>query len=302
MTLFRLTDTVLVQDGTVDSSIVDRVEWADIKGEPVADTHQLGHVVNWFEGDAEAMAVQAATARTMQRSRLFARDSLDARLIACTFEDELSAAPAEFQHSPPLTRSILDVHSFRVPRRLAILSDVLQSGALVAPQAGYLVFTNADICLMPHFYTSVQGMLARGIDSIIINRRTVGALSAYGQDSDIAMIETGGRHPGLDCFVFPVRWVTEFVCSDACIGAGWVMRSLLYNLVARAQRMLIMRDAHLTYHFGDDRIWSDLRQQDYLDFNLEQARFVMGRLSARDEFRAQLAAFCDAHAEPLRPA
>jgi hypothetical protein len=31
------------------------------------------------------------------------------------------------------------------------------------------------------------------------------------------------------------------------------MRSLLFNLVARARRMLILRDANLTYHYGDDR-------------------------------------------------
>jgi hypothetical protein len=98
-----------------------------------------------------------------------------------------------------------------------------------------------------------------------------------------------------------VAWVAEFESSDSCVGAGWVMRSLLYNLVARAKKMLIMRDAHLTYHFGDDRTWDDPRQADYLAFNLEQARSVMSRLSAHEHYRAPLSAFCEAHAEPLKP-
>jgi hypothetical protein len=79
------------------------------------------------------------------------------------------------------------------------------------------------------------------------------------------------------------------------------MRSLLYNLVAKARRMLILRDTHLTYHFGDDRPWADPMFDDYLSFNLEQARGVLGALARDDDRRALLAAFCVAHGEPFKP-
>ena len=42
-----------------------------------------------------------------------------------------------------------------------------------APDEVFLVYTNADICLMPHFYTSLAGLAAQGFDAMTINRRTI---------------------------------------------------------------------------------------------------------------------------------
>jgi hypothetical protein len=154
---------------------------------------------------------------------------------------------------------------------------------------------------MPHFYRSVRDLLSLGIDCLIINRRTVGQLSAYGSTHNIAMNEVGGRHAGLDCFVFPVAWVERFICTNACVGAGWVMRSLLYNLVVQAKRMLIMRDAHLTYHFGNDEAWTESKLLDYVAFNLDQAQSVLSRLCGDKHHRALLSAFCQAHQELPQP-
>ena len=72
-----------------------------------------------------------------------------------------------------------------------------------------------------------------------------------------------GQHPGFDCFVFPTAWVEDFVANAACVGIGWVMRSLLYNLVVKARRMVILRNAHLTYHYGDDRPWNAPELEEY---------------------------------------
>jgi hypothetical protein len=129
----------------------------------------------------------------------------------------------------------------------------------------------------------------------------VGSLAMYGGHPELAMMEVGQRHPGLDCFVFPAAWVAGFVRSEACIGAGWVMRSLLYNLVARSRNMLIMRDAHLTYHFGDDQAWTESGFEDYLGFNLDSARSVLSGLCAQIQYKILLSEFCRAHQEPFRP-
>ncbi|MES2999071.1 MAG: hypothetical protein V4787_00140 [Pseudomonadota bacterium] len=305
MPLFRLTRNVLVQDECIDASAVDVVAWKGIEGDAAADTSNIGHVVNWFKAGAEGAAVQAMTARTMRLAASYSGDllkpSLVPRLIGCVAHDEPGELAAGFFAAPPLERTVLDVGTFRVARPLPLLFDILESGARAADPSGFLVFTNSDICLMPHFYRAVQAMLMRGVDCLIINRRTVSSLESYGANPELAMTEVGNRHPGLDCFVFPAAWVAEFTRSDACAGAGWVMRSLLYNLVAKSKRMLILRDAHLTYHFGDDKPWADESLSDYDAFNLQQARTVLDRLAGDSGRRDVLAAFCAAHREPLQP-
>jgi hypothetical protein len=322
MAIFRLTGNVLVQDDVIDPATVNVTSWADIKDEPAADITRISHVVNWFKGDEASNALQAITAGMIQRAAKFAeysdggsagfrrilgrslRGSSRAgkpRLIACVAEKELDMVPFGFRAARPLTRSILDLRSFNVPKRLPLLFDILERGAHSAYQEGFIIFSNSDICLMPHFYRSVRDLLSLGIDCLITNRRTVGQLSAYGSAHKIAMNEVGQRHAGFDCFVFPVAWVERFICTNACVGAGWVMRSLLYNLVVQAKRMLIMRDAHLTYHFGNDEAWAESKLLDYVAFNLDQARSLLAQLCVDKHRRALLSAFCQAHQELPQP-
>jgi hypothetical protein len=302
MPIFRLTSNVLVQDENMLAESADPWTWADASPAPVADVSRIAHVVNWFSADSASNAVQRTAADTIRAAAARAEAcTMDVSLIACVAQGDASAAPAQFRAGAPLLRTVADVGRFQVHRPLPLLFDVLDCGAAAADARGYLVFTNSDICLLPHFYRSVQAILSMGIDCLIVNRRTVNDLSFYGVHPEIAMNDVGQKHPGLDCFVFPAAWVAEFARSNACVGAGWVMRSLLYNLVAKARRMLIMRDAHLTYHFGDDRPWADPKFDDYLSFNLEQARSVLDALAAHEDRRATLSDFCLAHGEPFKP-
>jgi hypothetical protein len=302
MTIFRLTGNVLVQDESMLAESVDRWTWADASLPSAADVSRIAHVVNWFNADCASNEVQKTAADTIRAAAAHAgAGGLDVSLIACVEQGDASAVPPQFRPGPPLLRTVADVAQFQVHRPLPLLFDILASGASAAGPGGYLVFTNSDICLLPNFYRSVQTLLSRGIDCLIVNRRTVNDLSFYGASPEIAMNDVGQKHPGLDCFVFPTAWVAEFARSNACVGAGWVMRSLLYNLVVKARRMLILRDAHLTYHFGDDRPWADHQFDDYLSFNLDQAGSVVSALANDDDRRVTLSAFCLAHGEPFKP-
>jgi hypothetical protein len=307
MALYRLTDNVLVQDQASAFVASAPILWDSIESPLEYDPNRLGHVVNWFNGDEESRQMQAETARTM---RVAARQTsgpaeeapeFDCRLLACVERGQISTIPLGFRPTQPLSQSVLDVGAFGVSRPLPLLFDILEAGAGAADSEGFLIFSNADICLQPHFYSMVRALLAKGFDSLIINRRTLDPLSSYGAHPELAMMETGRSHPGLDCFVFPVPWVTQFARSNACIGAGWVMRSLLYNLVAKAKQMLILRDVNLTYHFGDDRSWESEALSDYVAFNLAEARSVLSRIAANEITRAVLEKFCLAHGEPLTP-
>lgn len=55
--------------------------------------------------------------------------------------------------------------------------------------------------------------------------------------------------------------------NDALIGVPGVARGLLFNMIAQATCMLILRNVALTYHFGDDRTWRSPELEDYAAFN-----------------------------------
>jgi hypothetical protein len=73
------------------------------------------------------------------------------------------------------------------------------------------------------------------------------------------------------------------------------MRSLLFNLVAHAHRFLMLTQAHLTFHLGDDRHFRDDRYADYFDFNVSEARSAVERLARNPERAKRLHDFIEAH-------
>jgi hypothetical protein len=78
------------------------------------------------------------------------------------------------------------------------------------------------------------------------------------------------------------------------------MRSLLYNLAVKAGRMVILGDAHLTYHYGDDRPWNAPELEEYTQHNLGEARVFVRELSEDPAKRAALDEFCLAHGSMTR--
>jgi hypothetical protein len=77
------------------------------------------------------------------------------------------------------------------------------------------------------------------------------------------------------------------------------MRSLLFNIVARARCFLVVTQAHLTFHLGDDRHFHYKRYADYFDFNVAEARSLVEKLARNHQRAERLRDFIDAH-EPKR--
>jgi hypothetical protein len=205
---------------------------------------------------------------------------------------------------PGLTRAVTDVATFAQVRRLPLLFDVLDLGITATEvrkdgsEVDYVIYTNSDICLLPHFYLAVAELIRSGYDVITINRRTIN-LYPENKKEQIALMysDYGTDHPGYDCFVFARSIYERFAKNHACIGAGMVMRSLLFNLAACARRFAMLTSAHLTFHIGDDRYWTDRRFNDYVAFNTQQAHQVAMTL-ARGRIQAEkLAGFMRANGE-----
>lgn len=258
----------------------------------------LVHVVNLFSVGGDLDDVQRMTVDSMRRAAAtdLARDG-KVTLVQVGASTDRGLGVDGFANAAMLERDSRDLARFGKPRPLPLLFDVLERGADLAGPDDFVVFTNADICLQPHFYGVVRSILSSGFDAITINRRTLPELSEM-QGDLMHFAEPGKYHRGFDCFVFSKVAFEEFIRSDCIVGMPAVARPLLYNMVARSKRMLMLKDVCLTYHFGNDRSW---KQEDYSDYrmhNLNACMATIEKLSEAESVRACLEAFCLNHNEP----
>jgi FkbM family methyltransferase len=227
---FWMTDNVLCQQTQQPlSAILDFPP-------PVLDFQAINalplvHGVNLFSPDGRAID---ATQKTVCASMVAAAgaDDGDATLIEIQSAEDPDLTPVGFTRSSDLARDARTLGAFGVPRPLPLLFDVLDRLAEQTPPDGFMIFTNADICLKPQFYRAVRELLGNGFDALVINRRTVPPDHAFAQGSVLAQAETGLPHPGYDCFVFRRDHYERFVRNDALIGIPGVARGLLFNMVA----------------------------------------------------------------------
>lgn len=255
-------------------------------------------------------SVQAITFQSVVQAAAYAGPNCPVDCVAVTFPEDRDLVPEGIHVASPLERSVSDVALFQEHRHLPLLFDVLRHGA-AAPVANhasgagcttlsdYIILTNSDIHLQPTFYTVLAGLIHEGYDVITVNRRTLDVSVEDRIFSPRFLADYGGDHPGFDCFVFPRTMLDSFISSDSCCGAGHVMRSLLYNLVAHAQRFLMLTQAHLTYHLGDDKLWDAERFSDYIDHNIAQGRSVVAALAQDPQKATRLMEFISAHEPPM---
>jgi hypothetical protein len=151
------------------------------------------------------------------------------------------------------------------------LEDILDR-LYCASDADYLIYTNVDIGLQPHFYSAVHALIRSGFESFVINRRTVPSHYTDVKDLEAIYAEPGIPHPGWDCFVFPRALYPRFVFHHACVGAGRVGLVLLANLTSFSSQFKEFRDEHLTFHIGDSRSW---RGRDFAEYNAHNTDALM---------------------------
>ena len=248
---------------------------------------RITHILNPYRGQTDdEQAVQEITFETIRIAARMAAPAVAVRCVCVTFADEVTMVPPDFVTAPVLTRSVLDVARFESPRPLPLVFDILDHGIAVPedPPAvsgcdDYVIFTNADIHLQPHFYLTVLDLITAGYDVMDIHRQTIPARPPSVHDLDMMFGEAGLAHSGSDCLVFPRAIYKSFVTNRACVGRSFVMRGLVFNLALHARRLLIVDYARLTFHIGNDRVWMDQRFDDYTDFNVAETISVLRALS-----------------------
>ncbi len=281
------------------------------------------HVVHAYSGTSRQtdLAVQSITFATMDLARRFAESDYDTSCVVVAFPEDVGLIPTGAVAGHPLARDVSAVGQFKVQRRLPLLFDILRSGVeatipnlaggptqdlaaltCLQPRGGatdapveFVVLTNSDIHLQPTFYRVLGALITQGYDVITVNRRTLAADPASPPAWPLLMADRGRNHQGFDCFVFPMSLFSDLVECNCCCGIGYVMRGLLFNLVAHAHRFLMLTQAQLTFHLGNDQAWNDPTFSDYVDFNIAEVTSVISTLSQDADKARRLVDFIRAH-------
>jgi hypothetical protein len=162
--------------------------------------------------------------------------------------------------------------------KLPLVHDIISRGGQVAAADDWLIFTNVDITPLPHFYLFLAELLRRGVDGLVVNRRTISKSYADVKQLPLAFSELGETHPGLDCFVFPRSRLASLPLTDSIVGIPRVMLPLAFWLIATSERPVFAVDAHATAHIGNDRPWLTGELDDYREHNLREARTALAAL------------------------
>lgn len=241
----------------------------------------IAHIINpVIVGESSDLFVaQPITFETMKIAREFARGKVDVAFFSAQYPEDRGFVPPEFQLTPDLDRSILDVGTFQKKRKLPLLKEILDR-LYEASDAEYFIYTNVDIALMPHFYVAVNQFMESGHDALVINRRTISNRYQTTDEIPLMYAEVGKPHEGHDCFVFRRDVYPQYRLGLGCIGIAYADTALLWNLAARAKNFKEFKNEHLTFHVGpgNDQAWQGKENDAYRIHNKRELLAVMAEL------------------------
>lgn len=233
----------------------------------------IAHIINPFRNTKrpDLESVQPLVCESMLKAKDFARHDVSVELYATVYPDDASAIPDGFTRTNDLKRSIVDVQPFENSKRLPLIYDILDN-LFEKTSADYLIYTNMDIILMPHFYTVVHNYLQDGYNGLIINRREVEPTETNTLNT-LAKIwsSIGEQGAGYDCFVFARKQYPSFHKDLSCIGVAAVDAGLAGNIMKYSSNFLFLPSEHITCHLGNDRKWTheeyhELTRHNFLEF------------------------------------
>lgn len=237
---------------------------------------RIAHIIHpvAVDSSSDLNIAQPITFQTMRTAREVAAKQVSVMQFYTKYADESPPIPQGFQKTPDLDRSVMDVAAFSSRRKLALIKDILDR-LYEAAEADYLIYTNVDIALMPHFYTAVSRFIDEGYDAFIINRRTISKTYSQLPDITLMLAQAGEPHKGHDCFVFRREVYPEYHLGMACVGTAWVGKIVALNLIYHAKRFREFKDLYLTFHIGNDAAWRLPEFQDYRRHNERELETVL---------------------------
>ncbi len=251
-------------------------------------TIKIAHIINPFavKESSDLFIAQPITFETMKVAQDFARSSynLDVALYSAQFLEDSSIVPKGFVKTRNLEYSVLDLKEFKIKRKLPLIKDILDR-FYEKTDADYLIYTNVDIAVMPHFYVAIKNIINQGFDAFIINRRTISETYKSVEQIPLMYADLGTKHPGCDCFVFKRSAYKNYKFGSACIGANLIGKILATNLICNADNFIFLKDLHLTFHIGDDRSWRNTTLHDYTLHNLQEMNKIVAYYSKEKKLK-----------------
>ena len=237
---------------------------------------EIAHIINPVRVDrsSDLRAAQPVTFESMRTAREFAAQQTKVTHFTAQFPEDRSVIPPDFTPTPDLERSVLDIESFRVARKLPLMKDILDR-LYRETTAEYLIYTNVDIALQPYFYRSVSKLAEQGFDAFVINRRTIPDTYRRLGDMPCMYSEVGKKHPGWDCFVFKRDLYPEFNLGTACIGSGWIGRVMITNMACFSGKFDVFKEMHVTFHIGEEMVWKSRQFFEYLEHNKNECKKIL---------------------------
>jgi len=223
---------------------------------------KIAHIVNPLlvrNPASDLSYAQPITLHTMSQAREKAK--LEGKLVvtqyAAFYEEDTQSSPEDFKSTARLKRSILDIiPNIDSPRKLPLLSDILDRLYESAPDADYLIYSNIDIGLYPNFYDQISKLIEQGYDAFVIGRRTLSTEFTSIEDLAHIYAQEGKPHYGYSCFVFPRNHYPNYILGDTCIGLQPVGVTLAVNMIQSARNYQYFGQEKYTFHLGDDRVWN----------------------------------------------
>lgn len=249
---------------------------------------KLAHIINPVvvnEG-SDLYIAQPVTFESIRKARDYSVSEVVDVYCACYVEDE-SLVPDDFMKTTLLERSVLDLADFRQARKLPLVRDILDR-LYTASNADYFIYTNVDIAVMPYFYKTITDIIDKGHDAFVINRRTIRPESSSVTDIHLMYAEAGDIHRGYDCFVFKRSKYPEYRLGNSCIGAKWVGKVIIANMICNAVDFRLFTNLHLTFHLGNDRHWANNQLSDYEEFNRKELSEILGYYECHQAFSHEL--------------
>ena len=209
---------------------------------------KFGHIINTIkpEENPNLFSLQALTLKSMVDAKAYFKlGSVD--LFAIQDKGPWPDYP-EFKPLTSLGRSIID-YLPNTSTSLPLIQDILDA-AKENISCDYLIYTNCDIILTPHFYESVAYYLSQGHDALVINRQRVSVSLDRVQDLPAIFAEKGMIHPGFDCFVFSPHLLESINMDAICLGIPFIGVGLAHWVFSLSENPLFLPNANLTRHIG----------------------------------------------------
>lgn len=239
---------------------------------------KIGHIINPVNigKTSDLYLAQPVTFQSMKVAKNISKFSDNIIQYTIGYEEDVAIFPTDFKQLPLLKKSVMDVGTFEKDRKLPLIKDILLS-LKEESDLDYIIYTNVDIAVMPYFYDYIFDKIKNGSDSLIINRRVIKET----ENLNFMFAEVGDAHPGFDCFVFKKELLTSFILNNVCIGANWIGRAMITNLLVHSKKLEIITDAHLTFHIGEDGAWLIENFSEFDDHNKAEVYNIIHKLIAQ---------------------